>query len=211
MLSSKKFILQWITIGTGLFIVITILLFLTSCAQHQWPPPPISPIELNTAKSIPAGEAIVFGRVNVIINEKPFVWDRFWRDKFHLYLLPDSSSEAIVYTLSDDGSFSWHLPPGNYTITSFKWFRGNNYLIRPVFASFSVPEQIESVYVGELVISFIQTGARAYPQKTWKLPRAFPVMHTEDNYQQTLRQQRINMSGEKGEITKRLMRLEEKR
>ncbi|MCH9639996.1 MAG: hypothetical protein K0U40_10965, partial [Betaproteobacteria bacterium] len=180
----KKQILWWEAVGIKFLAVTTILWLLTGCAQHQRSLSLISPIDLETEKSIPVGEVIIFGRVNVVINEKSFVWDDPLWDKFYLYLISDSDSEPIVYPLLQDGTFSWHLPPGNYTITSFRWSRARNNLIRPVFASFSVSGQLEPVYIGELVINFIQTGPPGYSQKIWKLPRDFPEMYVVDNYQQ---------------------------
>lgn len=194
-----------------LLVVLTIVLLLTSCTPYQRPPPPASPIDLSTAKSIPAGETVVFGRVKVIVNEKPFIWDDPRWDKFHLYLLPDSGSEPVVYTLAHDGSFNWHLLPGRYTITSFKWYRGSNYLLRLISASFSVPEQVKPIYIGTLVIKLTQTGARGYPQSSWRLPRDFPLMHIEDDYRQALQGLRHNIPRIKGDITKNLMRLENTR
>lgn len=198
-----------------LLVVATILLLLTSCAQHQRSLPLISPIDLKTTKSIPVGETVIFGRVNVVIYNDLFFWDDPLWDRFHLYLISDSDSEPIEYTLVHDGTFSWHLPPGHYTITSFKWSRGNHYLIRPVFASFSVSEQLEPTYIGELVINFTETNVppytkKSYSKKYWKLPKSFPEMHVVDNYQQAPHQQQINIPGAKGDIAKRLMQLEKK-
>jgi hypothetical protein len=210
MLSFKQFQIQWLAIGAELPLVLTIVLLLTSCAGTT-PLLPASPIDLITAKTIPVRESVVFGRVKLIVNEKPFVWDEPQWDNFRLYLLPDSGSEPIVYTLARDGSFYWHLLPGRYTITSFKWRRGANYLIRPIFASFSIPEQMASVYIGTLAISLTQTGPPGYSQATWKLPQASPLMHIEDDYEQALQGLRSNISGIKGGATKSLMRLEDTR
>ncbi|SFP39844.1 hypothetical protein SAMN05216419_100231 [Nitrosomonas cryotolerans] len=206
----KRVVFQGNEIAVELFVVATILFLFTSCAQPPRHLSPSSPIDLKTAKSVPVGEAIIFGRVNVVTNDESFIWDEPLWDKFHLYLMSDSDSEPVVYTLAHDGTFSWHLPPGDYTITSFKWMRGNHYLIRPVFANFSVSEQLEPAYIGELVIKFMQTGARAYSKKTWKLPRAFPEMQVVDNDRYGLHQQQINIPGAKGAAKKRLMRLEKK-
>jgi hypothetical protein len=116
-----------------------------------------------------------------------------------------------MYTLARDGSFYWHLLPGRYTITSFKWRRGASYLIRPIFANFSIPEQIAPVYIGTLAISLTQTGPRGYSQSLWKLPLASPMMHIKDDYEQALQGLRSNISGIKGDATKNLMRLENTR
>jgi len=203
------YIFQRDTIVIKLFVITTILLLFTSCAHPERALPVISSIDLKTKKLIPVGETIIFGRINVVINDKPFVWDEPSWDGFHLYLISDSNSEPIVYTLLHDGTFSWHLPPGHYTITSFRWSRGNNYLIRPVFASFSVSEQLKPVYIGELVINFIQTGPSGYSQEIWKLPRDFTEMHVVDNYQKVFYQQQTNLLGAKGEPTRRLMQIEQ--
>lgn len=212
MLSSKQFRIQWLAIGAELPLVLTVLLLFTSCAGTA-PLPPASPIDLITAKTIPVGESAVFGRVKLILNEKPFVWDEPQWDNFCLYLLPDSGSEPVVYTLARDGSFYWHLLPGRYTITSFNWRRGANYwsFIRPIFASFSIPEQMAPVYIGTLVLSLTQTGPPGISQALWKLPRAPPLMHIEDDYEQALQGLRSNISGIKGDATKSLMRLENTR
>ncbi len=207
-LGFKRHIFQWNTIVIELLVVATILLLFTSCAQRQRSLPPISPIDLRTEKSIPVGETIIFGRVNVVSNDKPIIWDEPLWYGFHLYLISDSGSEPIVYTLFQDGTFSWHLPPGHYKITGFRWSRGRHYLIRPIFASFSVSKQLEPAYIGELVINFIQTGPPAYSQKIWKLPREISGIYVVDNYQHALNKQLIKTLGTKRDVTKRLMQIE---
>lgn len=207
MLSFKKFQIQWLALGDELLLILTIVLLIASCAGTK-PLPPDSPITLTTGKTIPVRESVVFGRIKLIANENSLVWDELQWDNFHLYLLPNSGSEPIVYTLTRDGSFYWHLLPGRYTITSFKWRRGSDYLIRPVFANFSIPEQISPVYIGTLSIRVTQTGSPAYSQATWKLPLASPLMHIEDDYEQALQGLRNSFSGIKGQATKSLMRLE---
>ncbi len=207
-LSLRRLIFCWDTIAIKLLVVVAILLLFTGCAQHKRSVPLISPIDLKAKQTIPVGEAIILGRVNVVINKKSFIWDEPLRDKFHLYLISDSDQELIAYPLLQDGTFSWHLPPGHYTITSFRWSRGLDSLIRPVFASFSVSEQLESAYIGELVISFIQTGPPGYSQRIWRLPQKSPEIHIADNYQKVFHQHQINLFGAKGYPTRRLMQIE---
>ena len=210
MLDFKRHIFQWDMIVKiiELLIVSTMLLLFIGCAQNQRTLPPTSPIDLKTKNSIPAGETAIFGRVNIVINDEPFIWDDPSWDKFDLFLISDSGSKPIAYTLVHDGTFSWNLPPGHYTITSFKWLRSSRYFIRPVFASFTVSKQLDPVYIGELVINFIQTGPSGYSQKIWRLPREISGIYVVDNYQHALNQHQINLLGAKGEVTKRLIQLE---
>lgn len=133
------------------YYILILALLLTSCGRSLAP----FPIALSDIKAIPAGEAIVLGRVNFVREGEPVDWDssaKGWT--FQVHILPDTDPRPIPYALTGDGSFHWHLRPGGYTITEFLWnkpsFLTSETRNRRIFAHFMVPEAPSRVYIGTL-------------------------------------------------------------
>lgn len=166
------------------YFLFVLTLLLTSCA---------SPIALSDMKTLPQGEALIFGRMKVI---EFGVRTEGWGSRLHI--LPDADSEPVRHVLTGDGSFYWHLPPGGYTITDFQMRRGFPVIIslRPIFAQFMVPEATSLVYIGTLTIN---------------LPSGLVPMRIEDEYGQASQRLKSKFPKIQGEATKSLMHLEKAR
>ncbi len=96
--------------------------------------------------------------------------------------------------LKDDGSFSWHLPPGGYTIAAFEWRHGGVSRGR-VFAHFTVPKGKVS-YIGTLTLVF--RGSRF-------------IKFIEDEYDPATRAFKKQFPEVKEDITKNLLEMEKER
>jgi hypothetical protein len=157
-----------------------------------------SPIALSDLKTVPVGEAIVFGHVKVSSDGKPLVWREtalgrelpsFGPETFTIFLMTDAASQETSYPLAGNGSFYWRLPPGEYTITGFQQGgrRGR------IFALFSIAEGQSFVYIGTLSVEF--NGSRYR-------------MRIKDEHDQALQGFRTKFSEISGEPAKSLMQLE---
>ena len=166
---------------TRRYFLLILTLFLAGCASN--------PIDFSKGKTLPQGEAIVFGRVGVIYKGEPKIW------KYRVFLilvLPTNTSEAFSYGLLGDGSFYWHLPPGAYAISGFDWIetgrRGR------IFAEFVVAEGEPIIYIGKLTLDFVQ--------------RYRYVMRVEDDYDLAIQKFKEKFPEIEAEPTKNLMKLE---
>ena len=113
---------------------------LTGCASAA--------IELGRQMAAPDGEAVVFGRILIVRDQQPVRWGFPEADFLLTILGPSSRSWTVV--VHDDGSFTWHLPPGDYTAAAFAWGE----LSSRIFADFSVQPGDASLYVGTLRLDF---------------------------------------------------------
>ncbi len=179
------------------YYILILALLLTSCTKAR----PPSPIALGDIEAVPPGEAIVLGRVKFVREGEPVDWDssaKGWT--FQVHILPDTDPRCfycpgpIPYELTGDGSFYWHLRPGGYTITEFRWYKPSRVTAkargRRIFAHFIVPEATSPLYIGTLTIRF-EEGRYA--------------MRVEDEYDRT--PEKVTSLGISGEVTKHLMQL----
>ena len=174
-------------------LILGLAVLLTNCA---------APLALSDLKAVPQGEAVVFGRVEVIWEGKPIVWPetgfRFFVQGppsiFQIFILPDSASEEIHYVLSGDGSFYWHLPPGGYTVTGFqRGASGGGFYRGRIFALFTVPQEQSVVYLGTLTLDFFGKGDQ---------------MRVKDEYDQALQGVKSKFPELGSKAAKNLMQLE---
>jgi hypothetical protein len=164
-------------------------LLLSGCAT--------SPIDFSKAKAIPQEEAVVFGRVDIIHKNEPKVWGKLSSSGvFYVLVLSHGSSEAFSHTLREDGSFSWHLPPGSYAISGFQWTGviGHGTLSGRIFAEFVVTKDKPLIYIGKLTLYF--DGTYRY------------TMHVEDDYERAIQNFKNKFPEIKGEPIQSLMKLE---
>jgi hypothetical protein len=168
--------------------LLIIMLLLTSCSHY---------VRLADVKELPGNKPVVFGRINVIEKDQPkYVWQHCG---FLAYIILDAVPEPIPYKycLTEDGSFYWDMPPGDYMITHLwaRWprirksFLGQQGVKRGILASFVVPEASALIYIGTLIIK--QEGDRY-------------KMHVEDHYDQDLQKQFTEISSP---VAKHLMEL----
>ncbi|MEJ2141211.1 MAG: hypothetical protein P8Y24_02445 [Gammaproteobacteria bacterium] len=126
------------------------IVFLTSCAMA----PPMKDVEAPIA-----GETIVFGQVDVFENGVKQDWKMKWTGArtFYLMILPPGTTEAITYKVMEDGSFYWSLKPGEYQLLAYRFQKGNQWLTGRIGATFSVPANVDGLYVGDFRMN-IQRG-----------------------------------------------------
>jgi hypothetical protein len=174
-------------------ILLILVLFLAGCS----PLPPTIDIPKNNV--IPDRESVVFGRVNVILGGKPVVtWEKFGIPMYSgsIFVLRIGTSKAVTHVLTGDGSFYWHLPPGDYSIAAFEFGGSISNVNVRIFADFKVPEEKLITYIGKITLVF--SDSRYY-------------MNVEDDYEQEVEKFKKKFPEIKGEIVKNLMKLEKKR
>lgn len=129
-------------------LVVLLSILLTSCYATS------SRLDLREKTPVPAGESVVFGRVNVILDNVPVTWKftamgRQEPGMFRILVQSDATSEAVSHGLTGTGFFVWHLPPGSYTIAGFQYHVGTS---GRIMARFTVPPETPLLYVGTLEI-----------------------------------------------------------
>jgi hypothetical protein len=177
-------------ISTFLFILV---LFLAGCS----PLPPTIDILKNSV--IPDRESVVFGRINVILGGNPVVtWGKFGIPMYdgRIFLLRIGTSKAVGHILSGDGSFYWHLPPGDYSILAFEFGGRSSNVSARIFANFRVPEEQLITYIGKITLVF--SDSRYH-------------MNVEDDYEQAVEKFKNKFPEIKGEIVRNLMKMEKNR
>ncbi|MEJ2361124.1 MAG: hypothetical protein P8Z75_06820 [Gammaproteobacteria bacterium] len=129
-----------------LFSLAFFLLFLGGCATGT-----AMKGELEKAK---AGESVVFGHVDVIVDGKKQEWGQGWTGAVYcsLIILPDDSTHAVSNRISDDGMFYLSLKPGNYHLLGFRLQQGTQHRVGRIDARFTVPDGSAAVYIGNITI-----------------------------------------------------------
>jgi hypothetical protein len=180
------------------FLSLALILFLSGCATK--------PIDLSTAKAVPQEEAVVFGSVDIIHKDEPEAWGKLSSPgALYILVLPSGSSEAFSYMLREDGTFYWHLRPGDYTIAQLTWERersglwstGSEKVTGRIFANFRVAGGGSLNYIGTLTIVFEDKGYRYF-------------MRVEDEFDQAFKVFSSKFPNIKGEAVKNLMQLEKR-
>jgi len=180
------------------YLLIILILALTGCATS---------IDLLKTKTLPQNESVVFGRIKVISKGEEVNWPTYPIHRFNVSILKEGSSEGVSYNLAGgDGSFYWHLRPGDYTIASFDWLRRTtDFLGLPdteqirgrIFANFKVAEGGSLNYIGTLTMVFEDKGYRYF-------------MGVGDEFDQATKVLSDKFSNIKGDTVKNLMRLEKR-
>lgn len=164
--------------------LLILVLFLTGCAT-----PPT--IDLSKNKVVPERESVVFGRIIIIYGGKP-ITNRLFGQYREIFILNIVTSKTIPYYLTGDGSFYWHLTPGEYAIVAFTLDGKTG----RIFAEFTVSEEKPIMYIGKLTVTF--SGSRYY-------------MRVDDDYDLASLAFNEKFPRIRGEMVKSLMRLEKPR
>lgn len=123
----------------------------------------VDSINIRQGEAIPVTETVVFGRVSVTTEGRSTSLGGSSKDRlsgrpgeFNLVILGEGSTRSLGPDLFTDGTFYWHLAPGNYFISAFQWKRGSGGWMHsgPLKAEFHVPPGDSSVYIGTLRIDF---------------------------------------------------------
>lgn len=104
------------------------------------------------------GQSIVFGHVDVVIDGEIQEWGYGWTGAVSccLMILPPDSNQAITYKIDEDGIFYWNLAPGEYQLLGFRFQKGSASKVGIVGASFTVPEDADAVYIGDITIIMVK-------------------------------------------------------
>lgn len=166
--------------------------------------PTKSPIDFSAMRTIPENEGVVFGRIKVLKDGEPFNWGQpkavtlflslgsyIEGDYFTVFVKEGATQKQFSYILTEGGSFYWHLPPGNYNITGYRFATGTKHIETEL-----PPEAIwrftlsagELAYVGTLKTEIGKSGV------------------VEDEYDQALRGLKDKFTEIKVEPVKRLLK-----
>ena len=116
-------------------------------------------------------QVVVYGHVDVVINGEVQEWGYGWHGQKSccLLILPPDKNDAFSYQLNEDGLFYWSLPPGDYLLLGFRFQQGTKSRVGRVGASFTVPEGVNAVYIGDITIQMVggryKTVVRSNPGK----------------------------------------------
>jgi hypothetical protein len=130
--------IRWISI-------VSCLLLLISCGANPYKE------ELEKPE---AGESVVFGHVDVIVDGKKQEMGQGWTGVVSccLIILPEDSTNAVSNQINKDGMFYLSLKPGNYQLLGFRLQQGSSRRVGRIDASFTVPESQAAVYIGNITI-----------------------------------------------------------
>jgi hypothetical protein len=105
-----------------------------------------------------ADQSVVFGHVDVTVDGKIQEWGYGWTGMTSccLMILPPDSDQAITYRIDEDGIFYWNLAPGDYQLLGFRYQKGNASQVGVVGGEFTVPEDSEAVYIGNIKIDMMK-------------------------------------------------------
>ncbi len=98
-------------------------------------------------KSVPLseGEAIIFGKIVFIENNKEKIPYNSWRLPIVSIFNADHGKDVGQWSVDKDGSFYWIVPRGVHIISEIRY----DYTIRPQIA-FQVPSSVDAFYLGTL-------------------------------------------------------------
>jgi len=103
-------------------------------------------------ETLPADTGLVFGSAEIYVDDKKLDLGFSWSGENHFYLLilPPDSSVATTYEVTDEGTFYWPLPPGEYLLLGYRWQQAGTARSGDIRASFTVPEIGTDAYIGSL-------------------------------------------------------------
>jgi hypothetical protein len=126
---------------------------LVGCVTHG-----TSTIALGPGERTPEGEVLVFGRFCLLDDDgeeadfgSPIHVSAVlagYRKEHELIISSRTYGSSTRQCLEGDGTFFWHLPPGNYQISWYRSISGMMYTATPIAAEFHVPEGDRPVYIG---------------------------------------------------------------
>ncbi len=118
-----------------------------------------SPMAFDSGEDLSPGEVVVFGKFTVLDDDgdeidlgSPLHVSAGivgYRKQHMLFVADCARQHGYRYYLKDDGSFIWHLPPGNYEIFAYRYANGMMTWTQRTRATFTVPSGDHPVYIGE--------------------------------------------------------------
>lgn len=138
-------------LGPLFWIAVIVSVALTGCTTA---------VKMETARSLSKEQAIVFGKVNVIVDGKRI---EMTTSGFKSYLTIEfrqrGNSTIMEYKVDKTGYFYWPLAPGEYEVLGVYGFSAEVGLFemkvplaQPVWIPFTVGPEVESLYLGDLTL-----------------------------------------------------------
>ena len=173
------------------YLIVLLSILFSSCHATS------SSLDLREKTPVPSGETVVFGRVNVIMDNVPVTWGYTFMGRqepgmFRILVQSDATSQVVSHGLTDNGFFVWHLPRGGYTIAGFHYHVGTS---GRIMARFTAPPATPLLYIGTLEI-------RTRKHVSYRLGVV-------DEFDEANRDLKTRFPGFQGDAFRSLMRLEE--
>ncbi|CAG36285.1 hypothetical protein [Desulfotalea psychrophila] len=117
-------------------------------------------VQLETAQTLSAEQAIVFAKVNVIVEGKQIKLSTSGLENSLTIEFRRVGSPVIMeYKVDENEYFYWPLPPGEYEIlgvygfsTETGWLSRQISLAQPLWIPFIVEAKVEGLYLGEITL-----------------------------------------------------------
>ncbi len=107
---------------------------------------------MQDVETLPADTGLVFGSAEIYVDDKKLQLGFSWSGENHFFLLilPPDSNVATTYEVSEEGTFFWPLPPGEYLLLGYRWQQAGTARSGDIRASFTVPGIGTDAYIGSL-------------------------------------------------------------
>jgi hypothetical protein len=160
---------------------------------------------------VPQGQAIVAGKVKVVVKELAGLDENALRARTDarsnsvFFIVPEQGGTLWNHSVTtyNDGAIYWQLPPGTYDISAFTYSTGPGpqtiHIIRPMRVRFTIPHEHKAVYIGSLVITFENKDS---------LLQSSYVVEVEDEYESVRESLKRKFVGPTDAMVKHLMRQE---
>ena len=143
-------------LGSLCWIVVIVSVVLTGCTTA---------VKMETAQSLSKEQAIVFGKVNVIVDGKHIeMTTSGFMSYLTIELRQKGSSTIIEYQVDKTGYFYWALAPGEYEVLGVYGYSADVGLFemmvpltQPVWIPFTARLE-ESMYLGDLTLELSKNG-----------------------------------------------------
>jgi len=123
--------------------IATLLVIVGGCAT--------APV-MQEIEALPSDTGLVFGSAEIYVDDEKLKLGFTWSGENHFFLLilPPGSNVATTYEVTDEGTFYWPLPPGEYLLLGYRWQQAGTSRTGDIRGSFSVPEIGTDAYIGSL-------------------------------------------------------------
>ena len=103
-------------------------------------------------EAMTADMGMVFGSAEIYVEEEKLNLGLTWTEDNHFYLLilPPDSNVATTYEVTNESTFFWALPPGEYMLLGYRWQQAGTARTGDVRTWFTVPEDGADTYIGSL-------------------------------------------------------------
>lgn len=126
-----------------LSVIMALLAWLGGCAT--------APV-MQDIETLPVDTGLVYGSAEIYVDGEKLDLGFTWSGENHFYLmiLPPGSNVATTYEVTDESTFFWALPPGEYLLLGYHWQQAGSAQSGDIRASFTVPDIGSDAYIGSL-------------------------------------------------------------